>query len=558
MNKVPALIRLAANAEDEATGKARIIIRYTKVGGIPAELSLPRQMSQYAPAVYDAMIEHNAEIPVASDSTRAQIAAVISGTPEATHLHMARLGWNHDHTAFALPNTVIGGEDSKRALKPPLWIGDRHHAHCESRGTLESWQTNVGMLARLSSPCILAVCDALAAPALDLIGFGSFGHNLYGRSKAGKTTALMVGASVGGIGRESDLLNWGASASARIESGPLHRDQLMPLNEVGLLGGSKRTAYPHVRETIYRLCEGRERLKNTASVFAKSRVSSEFKLVFFSTAEHSFDDYARFKGEDRDEGEYARCLDIPINLPGRRTIIDFFPKSVEKSRRRRWADDKVIAMREGISRNHGVALKVYIEHLIGNRAEVPKKIRSLMAEFMADPDFPTVRGALAHAARNIALGYAAGMIGRDAGVITWSQKRIRDGLMRCLRRAIVAAGNQETLVTAGKKDLRKFLATKAVRQRKGATPTRETATGYWEAIDDVRVYVIHAATFRKIFASNPSRYDAILAWLQDGGHLTAKASKGGSTPKDWAVTTPRWPDGTNVRSIIFRDPFKKD
>ena len=96
MKNIPAAVKLAANAEDEATGKARICIRFNKVGNRVGKLSLPRQMTQNPAAVYDALIEHNADLPVASDSMRAQIATAITASPESRHRHLARLGWNHD------------------------------------------------------------------------------------------------------------------------------------------------------------------------------------------------------------------------------------------------------------------------------------------------------------------------------------------------------------------------------------------------------------------------------------------------------------------------------
>jgi len=95
---------------------------------------------------------------------------------------------------------------------------------------------------------MLAICAAFAAPLLSFTGRQSFGINLFGRAKAGKTTALLAGASVIGLGREADLPNCGATAAAKGESARMFNDMLLPLNEVGLLGGSKKKAYPEIRD----------------------------------------------------------------------------------------------------------------------------------------------------------------------------------------------------------------------------------------------------------------------------------------------------------------------
>ncbi len=163
-------------------------------------------------------------------------------------------------------------------------------------GTWERWRDTVGKLSLRSNAAMLAICAAFAAPLLHFTARQSFGLNLFGRAKAGKTSALLAGASVIGLGREGDLPNWGATAAAKGESARMFNDMLFPLNEVGLLGGSKKKAYPEIRETIYRLGEGRERLRHTQSIFSAPAASSEVRTIFFSTAEHSFDDYAALAG----------------------------------------------------------------------------------------------------------------------------------------------------------------------------------------------------------------------------------------------------------------------
>jgi|GEM_PF-4542823 hypothetical protein len=160
---------------------------------------------------------------------------------------------------------------------------------------------------------MLAICAAFAAPLLSFTGRQSFGINLFGRAKAGKTTALLAGASVIGLGREADLPNCGATAAAKGESARMFNDMLLPLNEVGLLGGSKKKAYPEIR------------------------------------------DYAIFAEKTRDEGEYARCIDVPVNRPNRHSIVNRFPANLPKEKRRRWAEDRVIELRKACEANHGTA-----------------------------------------------------------------------------------------------------------------------------------------------------------------------------------------------------------
>ncbi|MGC2224272.1 MAG: DUF927 domain-containing protein [Methylocella sp.] len=238
-------------------------------------------------------------------------------------------------------------------------------------------------------------------------------------SKAGKTTTLLAGASVIGLGREADLPNWGATAAAKGESARMFNDMLFPLNEVGLLGESKRKAYPEIRETIYRLGEGRERLRHTQSVFAAAAASSEVRTIFFSTAEHSFDDYAAFAGEPRDEGEYARCIDVPVNRPNSHSIINRFPSNFPKAKRRRWAEDRVIELRKACEANHGTAFPRYIDHLIASRDALEARIETYMSEMDQFEQSSVVKGALEHARQNMACRRAFGASLMRAACAPW-------------------------------------------------------------------------------------------------------------------------------------------
>ena len=100
---------------------------------------------------------------------------------------------------------------------------------------LKSWQEEIAKPALKSSRMMLAISCAFAAIIMRLSGFPNFGINLYGRSKSGKSTALLVGTSVFGIGREQDLANWSATTAAAFETARAFNDAMMPINETGLI-----------------------------------------------------------------------------------------------------------------------------------------------------------------------------------------------------------------------------------------------------------------------------------------------------------------------------------
>ena len=371
-------------------------------------------------------------------------------------------------------------------------------------------------------------------------------------------TGGLAGASVIGLGREADLPNWGATAAAKGESARMFNDMLFPLNEVGLLGGSKRKAYPEIRETIYRLGEGRERLRHTQSVFSAPAASSEVRTIFFSTAEHSFDDYAAFAGETRDEGEYARCIDVPVNRPNRHSIINRFPSNFPKAKRRRWAEDRVIELRKACEANHGTAFRRYIDHLIASRDALEARIEAYMSEMDQFEQRSVVKGALEHARQNMALLYAGGRLAIDARVVPWKSEQLQRAVAICWRHALDLHRTKRDALTQGKRALRANLKSGKIKKRGHSASFSPTqADGFYVMRDGVRTYTVHAAAMRKWLGTDPKQFDKVLDWLDAERFLIPRKSKTGMAGSDWAIQTPKWPHGKSVRSIVFHDPFQR-
>ena len=548
-----------ANAEDEATGDAFEIFDFKKVGNRPGQIRVPRQDLQKPEALYTLLIRKNADLPLCPETLDQKLKEIISSKPEQKFLYSAQVGWRPGGNGFVSPKEVIGCSNAARLPLPPLWLGERHLMALREAGSWETWRDTVGKLSLRSNAAMLAICAAFAAPLLHFTARQSFGFNLFGRAKAGKTTALLAGASVIGLGREGDLPNWGATAAAKGESARMFNDMLFPLNEVGLLGGSKKKAYPEIRETIYRLGEGRERLRHTQSIFSAPAASSEVRTVFFSTAEHSFDNYAALAGEARDEGEYARCIDVPVNRANRHTIIDRYPRSVAKAKRRKWAEDRVIELRKACEANHGAVFRRYMEHLIASPEELKSKIADYMDEMAQHTNSPPVKGAHEHARQNMALLYAGGRLAIDAGVLPWTTEQLLKAVTACWQRAIDLHRDKKDVLTEAKRALRDNLKSERVRRRgSSASFSPEEVDGYYVMEEDTtRIYTVHAAAMRRWLGNDAKQFKVLLEWLESEGFLKPRQSRTDKTDSDWAIQTPKWPNGKSVRSIVFRDPFPR-
>ncbi len=196
-------IKHYANAEDEITGDAFEIFKFPKIGNRQGEIRILRDELQSSKAVFEKLIRKNAAFKPGLKVKEDLLDKIINSFPRNRLLYSAQLGWNGAKSAFVTPNGAIYQKKPVPEPIPPLWLSNQHPVTFRTAGTLKDWQASVATLSQSSSVAMLAIGCAFAAPLLAQFGYQTFGVNIFGRSKAGKTTALLAGASVIGIGEES-------------------------------------------------------------------------------------------------------------------------------------------------------------------------------------------------------------------------------------------------------------------------------------------------------------------------------------------------------------------
>ena len=262
------LVTKLANAEDEVTKDAYEIFRFQKVGGGSRSLRIDRDKARDPTQVCSLLIKKNADLPYDQEEARSAVEQALKSEPSKRIRYAARLGWRSDRRRFITPRGPIGARQ-KVELRPPLWLNDRQHVEIGRQGTRKEWIKRVAEPCGYSNSAMLAVSAAFAAPLLEFVGLQSFGINLFGKSKVGKTAELLAAASMIGIGREPQLPNFASTQAATAELARVFNDVLLPANEVGLLAGKKRDAYAPLRELTYRLSEGRDRSRHSASILCE-------------------------------------------------------------------------------------------------------------------------------------------------------------------------------------------------------------------------------------------------------------------------------------------------
>jgi putative DNA primase/helicase len=360
--------------------------------------------------------------------------------------------------------------------------------------------------------------------------------------------------SVIGIGSERNLPNWNATSAAFLETARTFNDLLLAVNEVALLAGKKGDAYGPIRERIYTFSEGSDRARMSSSTLS-SFGSSQWRGIFVSTAENSFNAYAAFSGETRNEGEYARCLDVVATVKGKPTIFDHIPKGMDNRQARRWARNQLVKLRRAGELQHGTALRPYLEFLVAQGTTLRTKIRAYEKAFMKRAKRLKLDGALAHAAKNFAVIFAGGSLAIEAGVLPWPEDVLLDAIVTCFESAIVR-GHANALAIARRTLQKKLASDEIIERTPNAIFGPMDHAGFSEHVNGKVRITVASAAFAKWFENRAQRL-AALHWLHDQGHLdmgTKRASPSLRTT-EWAERQRRWPDGSNPRSFVFFDPF---
>jgi hypothetical protein len=163
-----------------------------------------------------------------------------------------RVGWYG--SAYVLPDTTLGKAEEERLVLQNL---DRNSEGYHQAGTLAGWQTTIAARCVGNSRLLLVVSAGFAAALLDLLHEESGGIHLRGASSEGKTTALLIAATV--WGEPGRLERWRTTANALEGVALAHNDNLLCLDELKELdpreaggvaympanGAGKRRGQPH-------------------------------------------------------------------------------------------------------------------------------------------------------------------------------------------------------------------------------------------------------------------------------------------------------------------------
>ncbi len=547
-------LTLFANAEDESSGDATEVFVFKKVSGKLGIVRIPREQACFDPkAVARMIVAKNGILPRDRDKAEKVASAASRVEPREYWLQVKADGWRPDFSAFVHRGRVIGRNRIGRLRLKASSSNSQRSYILSRRGDLQTWRRML-RLASFSSRMRLGLCAAFGAPLLKVIDLQSFMLVIAGPSKAGKSTVLLALASVIGIGQEGGLPNFNATGASLQEVAAEFNDSVLPVNEIGLLKGTKRDAYQSLRPLIYRYAEGRDTGRHSKSAFASASGIASWRGIMVASSENAVEALAELAGEKRDEGEYARAFDVPAVRPGNSTVFDRFPHHVAPEHHEAWARQQLAEIRRLCGENHGLALQRYVAFLIQHRATLKADIERAMGEFLSSLKGAERSGALQHAARNFALLYAGAVMAKRAGLLPWDLSATRKALKTCFLDGLREVARVEGTEERARKAITSHLH---VLGPAASVTDLNAVDGWFKNTKRGRIFAVRTTCFRD-WLSSPEEERAALRWLHRMQLLQPKDGAKAEWPNvEWAVTWPKI-GKTGTRCYQFLDPRQGD
>ena len=209
-----------------------------------------------------------------------------------------RVGWYGN--AYVLPDVTLGDASEEALVLQTL---DPKSEGYRQAGTLEHWQREIAARCVDNSRLIMAVSAGFAAPLLALLDEESGGLHFRGKSSEGKTTALLVAATV--WGEPGRLERWRSTANALEGVALAHNDNLLCLDEL------KEIDPREAGGVAYMLANGTGKRRGQPHGGTRPRLT--WRLLFLSTGEISLEQHMAEAGQRIQAGQEVRLVDVPAD-----------------------------------------------------------------------------------------------------------------------------------------------------------------------------------------------------------------------------------------------------
>ena len=375
------------------------------------------------------LLDKGAKIPTDRANAKEFLGNLIEAKPATWQRVTRRSGW-HGRRQFVLPRRTIG---SGRKLAFDIAADEKeHNRRGKDFGSLRGWQKGLRPALAKSSYLTFGLSLSFAAPvaaAAKLQETAVF--HVSGESNSGKTLMEKVTVSTLGRAREDDLVSFNVTKVGSQDVMAHWNGTLIAMNEMKtaeVLGNDLRS---YIVALTHVLTSGIGRTRADYARRDPDLASKRWNAFGITNMEASLESLARKAKWNRDPGDRARYIDLPVPLPDQGGIFDRIHTAQQKIPER--ARELAATVEETIARNYGGAFPPFIEYFIEHR-------EAALAEFASNADrFVDKYAPADNWERRFALkfGYACagGLLAVKAGVLPCTSEQVIKSALRLYRRA---------------------------------------------------------------------------------------------------------------------------
>jgi uncharacterized protein (DUF927 family) len=414
-------LRITASTRDERGNEWGRYLEWNDRDGRAHRWAMPCEMlAGSGEELRAALLRGGVEIASRLDDRRRLTDYISWARPSVTARAVTRTGWHG--AAFVLPDRTIGDTEAEpihyqAATAEGVRLG--------TAGKLERWRESVAAPCARNSRLVLALAAGFAAPCLCLLAAtdGGFGVHYRGDSSTGKTTALLVAASI--WGPPDFKRSWRATGNALEGVAALHSDLLLCLDEMGELSPKDAGA------TAYMLANGSG--KGRANRDGSARAAARWRVLFLSTGEIGLSELIAEAGGRARAGQAVRVIDLPADAGAGLGLFEALPAGKTPGA---FADE----LREAAEAHYGHAGPAFVARLVAEHAEAREWLRATRDAIAATLAPADAAGQVRRVAQHFALIAAAGELATEWGFTGWPAGEAEAAALACFQAWIGVRG----------------------------------------------------------------------------------------------------------------------
>ena len=341
-------------------------------------------------------------------------------SPTARIRLVKKIGWNNGEV-FVLPDETFGKTCHERII----YQAETTDHHFQTLGTLEDWRDNIAKFCSGNSRLVFALSVAFATPLLNLVGIDSGVIHFFGSSSSGKTTTLMLGASV--WGSRDYIRSWRTTDNGLEAALVGLNDCLSVFDELGQ--SDPRISGP----AAYLIANGQAKMRANRSGDGRKAVT--WRTLALSSGEIPITTHILVAGESPKAGMLVRFLDIPAEVQTGSVFQDLHG----------FKNGGVFSehLKDASKKYYGTPIRSFLKEITRRQEDVKSFILKGMSDFLTKNLPEGAEGQVRRVADRFALISTTGEMATLFGITGWQAGEAEQAASSCFRDWLLHRGGTE-------------------------------------------------------------------------------------------------------------------